>query len=112
MAWPIWPGIASSSMIWLTGGGGCETATDGAPLVIAGGCCAIADSDMVVWMVAVGCSDGGRLLLLMDRCGAFNTIALRPVACSWEDEDASCPLDAVIVLAVMLYIVSYRRYCT
>ena len=100
MAWPIWPGIASSSMIWLTGGGGCGTATDGAPLVIAGGCCAIADSDMVVWLVAVGCSDGGRLLLLMDRCGAFDSVA---ACCGWED--ASCPLDAVIVLAVML---SYR----
>ena len=102
MAWPIWPGIASSSMIWLTGGGGCGTATDGAPLVIAGGCCAIADSDMVVWLVAVGCSDGGRLLLLMDRCGAFDSVA---ACCGWEDAIVAAGWNSAITAcdrAVML----------
>ena len=70
-------------------------------MVIAGGCCAIADSDIVVWLVAVGCSDGGRLLLLMDRCGAFDSVAAGRML---------PPLDAVIVLAVMLSYRTIDRY--
>lgn len=46
VAWPIWPGTASRS-ISLEGGGGCGTATEGAPLDMAGGW-GIDDSDMII----------------------------------------------------------------